>query len=235
MTMTHSKAWKLRPSTEEIFVSKYVHHTFPILKMNPKICKVLDVACGNGMGVTLPLLRRGYEVASFDHTDSGVKAVKQNTKAEGLKVKVKKADMYRRFLYNDNSFDATFCFQAIYHGRLEQIMAALSEISRVTKKAGWFFATFLSYDEVGFDKSKRKHYIKVKPKDREVLRSYLRQDKAEPHLFYFLSKDWEYNVPHYFMAKDELKVILSMYFEEVRIKAVSDNKYSLFWLVSCRV
>ena len=121
MKKTHAAIWSKRPSETKEFVSNYVNLAFPILKKRKDINKVLDVACGNGMGVTIPLMQLGLDVSSFDHLKSGIKALKINATKIGFRANAKVANMYKRFPYKDKEFDSTFCFQAIYHGRLEQI------------------------------------------------------------------------------------------------------------------
>jgi len=231
--VTHASEWKTNSSKKGVFVSDFVHNTYSILQKYKNIKKVLDVACGNGLGVSLPLLRKGYKVFAFDHLKSAINALEKNAKKEGFSVETKKASMYKEFPYKDNSFDSTFCFQALYHGRLETIMYALSEIKRVTKKGGYFFGTFLTYDMI--KKKKNKFYIDVKLPNGKLIKNYHKQDKSEPHLFYYLSKDFEYMVPHYYFSKEELKIILEQYFENVKIKLVKKNDYATFWFASGQV
>jgi SAM-dependent methyltransferase len=225
--ITHARYWKKNASKKGVFVSNFSHHTFPILQKNKKIKKVLDVACGNGLGVSIPLLRKGYNVHAFDHTIAAINATKKNAEAEGYKIYTKKASMYKTFPYKNKSFDSTFCFQAIYHERLENIMFTLSEIKRVTKKKGYFFGTFLNYDMI--KKSKNRFYINVKLQDGKMIKNYHKQDQSEPHLFYYLSKNFEYMQPHYYFTREELKIILGQFFENVKIKIVKINDCSVFW------
>ena len=234
--LTHARAWKKNPSKKGYFVSEFVHHTFPILDKNKKIKKVLDVACGNGVGVTLPLLRRGLDVCCFDHTLSAINAVKKNAKKESFKVHTKKADMFKKFPYKSKSFDATFFFQAIYHGKLDQIIFSLSEVKRVTKKNGYFFGTFMRYDMIHFDKKKKKYYINVQLPNKKI-RNWHKQDKRDPNLFYYLSKDFEYMQPHYYFKKEELKSVLSRYFSDIKIKKVhwSADNFAEFWFISAKI
>lgn len=232
--ITHQLIWKNNPKENKTMVSNFAHLTFPSLKkIRPK--KILDAACGNGIGVSLPLLRLGYDVYAFDHHKSAISAYKMNILDEGFKPKLKKADMYRRFPYKNGEFDAVYCFQAIYHGRLEQIRFTLEEIHRVLRKGGYFFATFARNEDIIYD-PKRKMYYFLVDKGNTVIKSWVKQDKKQPHLYYFLSKDWEYMVPHYYIAKDELRGLLGKYFRDIELKIVTmkHDKYGKFWLVSCR-
>ncbi|HOI18466.1 MAG TPA: class I SAM-dependent methyltransferase [Candidatus Woesearchaeota archaeon] len=231
--VTHARHWKKNASKKGVFVSNFSHHAFPILEKNNNIKKVLDVACGNGLGVSLPLLRKGFIVHAFDHTSAAINATKKNANKEGYKIFTKRSSMYNPFPYNNNAFDSTFCFQAIYHGRLENIMFTLSEIKRVTKKGGYFFGTFLTYNMIKNDKSR--FYIEVRLPEGKIIKNYHKQDRSEPHLFYYLSKDFEYMQPHYYFTKEELKIILGQFFENVKVKLVKRDDYSIFWFAYGRL
>lgn len=229
--------WKKKPKERTIFVSNYISNVLPFLKKQKDIKKVLDVACGNGLGVSLPLLRAGYNVYAFDKYSSGVNATRKNANNEGFKINVKKANMYKKFPYRDNSFDASFCFQAIYHGRIEKIIFALSEMKRVTKKGGFVFVTFLPYEDLFYDKKAKKYFIYFRsPKTKRIGKSYMRQDKHHPHLFYFLG-GWEPNVPHYFASKEEVKIFMDTFFKDIKITKVKKNPKDKWfsWLAWGRV
>lgn len=106
--ITHDKAWKSNPTGKGIMVSEFIHLAYPVIDKY-RIKKVLDAACGNGLGVTIPLLRKGIEVECFDHLQSAIDSVKQNAKDEGFKIKAKKANLYKRWPYSDSRFDSTTC------------------------------------------------------------------------------------------------------------------------------
>lgn len=247
MKRTHDTMWKNNPSQKSVFVSNLVEHSFPALDKDMSVKKVLDVACGNGLGVSLPLLRRGLKVHSFDHLNSALKSVRENAEAEGFLVRTKRASMYKTFPYEAGEFDATFCFAAIYHGRLEQIMYALSEIKRVTRRGGYFFGNFLAITEIKYDAKKKMHYeiirpvkncgekpVTGKPAAGKPFKAYRIIDKSEPHLFYFASKDFEYMVPHYYFSEEELNVILKQYFSQVKITCLKKGLTGQYF-VHCRV
>ena len=226
-----SNIWKESPNEKEIMVSNFSKYFMPFIrKYNLKKC--LDVGCGNGFGATIPLAKIGCKVDSFDFTLSGVNASKKNLINEGLKAKIKKSDMFKKFPYKNNYFDAVFSFQTIFHGKLEQIMFTLSEIKKVLNKNGFFFCSFLRYEDLFFDKDKNLHYIWIKTKNK-TFKSWLRQDNIQPHLFYFMSKYFEYNVPHYFFSKNEIKCILKQYFSKVKIKLRMKGTTKV-WFVICK-
>ncbi|MFW6014412.1 MAG: class I SAM-dependent methyltransferase [Candidatus Nanoarchaeia archaeon] len=229
--VTFQSLWKNRPKEKNVMVSDYLKQCLPYMKISSNK-RVLDVACGNGLGITVPLSKLGLNVSAFDFTKEGVDACRQNLKDEGLKANIKKADMYRQFPYNRAVFDYVFCFQAIFHGRCEQIMTALSEIKNVLNKNGRFFGTFLSRKELLFDKRRKLYYFWVYDKNKNF-KSWLKQDKIQPHLFYFLSKDWEYMVPHYFHSRGELRALLEQYFSEVKIRTIH-KRNSKGWFVICK-
>lgn len=226
-----SNVWKKSPKEKKIMVSNFVKHCYPYIKKN-NIKKILDVGCGNGLGSTLPLLKLGFEVHGFDFTKEGIEACKQNLKDEGLKQHIKKADMYKKFPYKNKTFDSVTCFQAIFHGKLKQIKFALNEIKRVLNNNGIFFCSFLRYEDINFDKKKKLHFVWITYKQKKF-KSWLKQDNIENHLFYNLSKKYEYNVPHYYMSKEELKYILNQYFSEIEIKIVKKDNTKL-WFVICK-
>ncbi len=234
--VTWAKVWKNNPKVGHSFISDYIKETIPSLKKHGKVKKILDVACGNGLGASLPLLRMGFDVYAFDLYKSSIEALKINAKKENFKIQTKKADMYKKFPYKDNTFDSTFCFKAIMHGRIEQIMFCLSEIKRVTKKGGYFFGSFMNYEDIKID-SKRRFYFDL-PSTATAKRAYPKQVKEQPHLFIFQDKAWEYLVPHYFHAKNELKALLEQFFVDIKIKKTYDNcdeKVISMWYAEGRV
>ena len=146
--------------------------------------------------------------------------------------------MYKKFPYEDEEFDSTFCFQALYHGKLEQIMSALSEIKRVTKKGGLVFLTILKLnDDLIFDEKEKKYFFKAYTKNKPMVKIYVKSDKEQPHLHYYLSKDFKYMQPHYFFTEDELKSVLSKFFTDVKLKVVfrENDPTNKFWFVSAKV
>ncbi|PIN87230.1 hypothetical protein COV19_00720 [Candidatus Woesearchaeota archaeon CG10_big_fil_rev_8_21_14_0_10_44_13] len=232
MRITHADVWRTRPSEKNSFVSNEVHLSFPFLRKK-RIKKVLDIACGNGLGVSLPLLREGYDVYSFDKWKASIKALEKNARKEGFNTRGRVSDMYKRFPYKPSFFDASFCFQAIYHGSLLQIESAFREIQRVTKKGGYFFGTFIPYY---IKRDKGRYFFNYTKNNGKIGRIYVKLDKDDPFLCYNLAKNCEYMVPHYYFTKDKLRSTLRKYFRDISIKTVprKDRCISI-WFVRCRI
>jgi len=218
-TLTHAGVWKTQPTEKRKYVSSYIQPAFKILNKNSDIHKILDVACGNGMGVTLPLLRAGYDVYCFDHTKAATDAVRRNMKSEGFKANIKRASMYKSFPYKDDAFDATFCFQAIYHGRPEQVMFVLKEIRRVTRKGGGYFISFLPFEVLHYDKKAKRYFSKSYEDGKVVGLKYRLQDKKQQHVFYPIEIKRHLH-PHYQMTRKEVQDTLNSIFKSVIVKRV---------------
>ncbi len=227
--VTFGLVWRDSPKEKKTMVSNYIHYSLSILKRS-KANKILDAACGNGIGVTVPLAKLGYEVYSFDKHQSAINACSKNLKEIGATPRLQRADFYKRFPYKDSSFDAVYCFQAIYHGKIEQIMSALSEMRRVLKEGGYFFCTFMRFEDLYYDKSKNSYYFFVESNKKKI-KVWTKKDEKQPHLTYYTDKSWEYGVPHYYASKEEIRCIMSQYFRDVKIKLVQGNtRYSKFWM-----
>lgn len=232
MRITHADVWKNRPSEINSFVSNQIHLSFPHLEKN-NAKKVLDVACGNGLGVSVPLMREGYEVHSLDKWKASINALAKNARNEGFVPHGTVSNMYRKFPYKSSSFDSSFCFQAIYHGSLDEVEFALSEIKRVTKKGGYFFGTFIPYL---IKSDKGKHFFNFTKNNGKIGRIYVQVDEIDPHLTYNLDKNCEYMVPHYYFTKTQLRLVLLKYFRTVSIKEVErEEKCSNILFVRCMV
>jgi len=234
-SMTHKRAWAENPKTRGTFVSQFSKQIIPLLK-KAKAKTVLDVACGNCIGITIPMLKAGFDISAFDHHQEAIKACRENAKDAGYKISLMRASMYGKFPYKSNSFDAVTCIQAIYHGRLKNIKTAIKEMQRVAKKGGLCVWTILRSDNVVFDKKEKYPYLKVQLQNKKVIKSFLRQDKKEKHLFYNRDKEYEYNVPHYYFPEKELRELLGKYFTDIKIRkvALKRDKYAKFWFVSAK-
>ena len=232
MRITHADVWKRKPYERNSFISDEIYLALPSLNKK-KIKKVIDIACGNGLGVSLPLLREGYEVYSFDKWKASIKALEKNAYKEGFKPRARISNMYKKIPYKSSLFDASFCFQAIYHGTLPQIESALKEIKRVTKRGGYFFGTFLPYY---IKKEKCRNYFNYTMKNGRIGRIYVKPDKKDMFLCYNLSKKCEYMVPHYHFTKENLNNILKKYFKDIFIKKITrPDKCIYVWFVRCKI
>ncbi len=113
----------------------------------PKKAKILDL--GGGAGVyTFPLSKMGYEMYLADLSDDLIheaKIVKENDNYEN----VKSCDIVNATdlsIYEDNQFDVVLLFGPLYHLQdEEERQLCIREISRVLKKEGLVFASFIPY------------------------------------------------------------------------------------------
>ncbi|MBN1377036.1 hypothetical protein JW949_01740 [Candidatus Woesearchaeota archaeon] len=87
------------------------------------------------------------------------------------------------------------------------------------------------------DKKKKQFYEKVQLPDEKVISCPRKKDKSQPHLYYYLTKDFEYMVPHYFFDRKELETVLSQFFRDIKINTVvkKSNKFGKFFFVEAKV
>jgi SAM-dependent methyltransferase len=228
---THANIWKKKPSNLSTFVSREIYLAFPFLKKKG-YKRMLDIACGNGLGVSLPLARAGYAVYSFDKWKAAIQALEKNFQKEKFEPNTLLADMYKKFPFKSSFFDASFCFQALYHGNLSQIEHALKEIRRVTKEGGYFFGTFIPYI---IRKEKNILFFDSATDQGGKERIHVQPDKLDPFLCYNLTKHCEYMVPHYYFTKKKLESVLKKHFKGIMIKKII-RKYNCVpvWFVCCQ-
>ena len=171
---------------------------------------VLDLGCGTGRHA-IPLYKEGYKAYAFDISENAVSQLKSELSKLGYDNKrVEIADMFEKFPYENDFFDAVISIATIYHGTINNVKFAISEVNRVLKSGGMFYFT----TSVNIDSSKAinsgSNYILVEKG------TFLPLDGREKHL-----------VHHYF-DRTELFDILEDNFRDITINFDGDNYFEVY-------
>ena len=102
--------------------------------------KILDLGCGSGRHLVY-LVKRGFDVYGFDISEYGIKMTKDWLKKEKVKAELKIGNIYKKFPYKDNFFDALISIQVLHHNRIGNIRKLIKEIERILKPGGFIFVT----------------------------------------------------------------------------------------------
>lgn len=102
--------------------------------------KILELGCGNGLfwENSRDRINNNWNITLSDFSDGMLKSAKQKLDKVGLNFKYEKIDI-QNIPYGDESFDVVMAKHMLYH--VPDIEKALSEIKRVLKKDGVFYAT----------------------------------------------------------------------------------------------
>lgn len=111
----------------------------PVLRQN-NVRRICDLGCGPGRNLVF-LAGQGFEVYGVDTSVTALEMARQKAGRLGLKVNLTKGDM-TSLLFPDLFFDAIICVYVIYHGTLDSIKRAISEIGRVLRPGGFVLVTF---------------------------------------------------------------------------------------------
>lgn len=124
---------------EEIDVFK-AHH----------VRKVCDAACGFG-AYSLAFASNGFQVYSFDISDTAVEITKTGLKRYGLESDTVKVASILDTGYADSFFDGVIVHAVIDHLTSEDANAALKELLRITKLNGLVLITFDIAEEEDYE------------------------------------------------------------------------------------
>jgi len=180
-----------------------------ISSLKKRRARVLDLACGAGRHVIF-VAEQGFEANGADISGTGLKLTKGRLRKRRLHAALMKCDM-RHLPYRNHCFDVVICTRAIYHQRQEAVKATLSEIHRILTKGGFALVDFLS----------RRTY------------SYGKGVTVEKDTF-LETEGHENGVLHYFVGKEELKLLLGR-FKSVKITLEEhevDGKLRSRWFVT---
>lgn len=113
----------------------------------PKNAKILDLGGAAG-AYTFPLADLGYEIYLADLSADLINEAKK-IKEKGKYKNVKSCDVVNAIdlrIYKDNQFDVVLMFGPLYHLLDEEEReSCINEVSRVLKKGGLIFTSFIPY------------------------------------------------------------------------------------------
>ncbi len=172
-----------------------------------KVKRILDLGCGAG-GHAIYLAKQGFIVYGFDKSERAINLARNNAQGQELNLDFRIHDMLSPFPYENNFFDAVLCIRAMYHARLAQIKDVTKEISRVTRKNGYIYATGATKGQYPFLRSKG-----------------LRFKQIEPDTYISLNSKWKGTMRHFFNEK-ELRELFGNY--EVKNVKFKKRLFSFF-------
>ena len=163
--------------------------------------RILDLGCGDGRHV-VHFAQQGYTVYGLDIAFWGVRRAQEWLVREKLEAELVCGNM-AELPWSDKAVDAVVSTQVIYHNRLVGIRKTLSEVHRILREEGFFFATMLKYPPMG---------RWVGEFEEIETRTYVRKEGFEKGL------------PHHFFTEGELRELLQG-FEVLSFETASSNKY----------
>ena len=116
----------------------------------PNGSRVLETGCGNGKNLSA-ILGKGFEVYAVDYSEEAVKRSVELTEKLGEKINCSVQNL-ASLNFEDNFFDAVFCFHVLGHLIEAERKKAASEVYRVLKKGGKVFFRDFSVNDARFGK-----------------------------------------------------------------------------------
>jgi ubiquinone/menaquinone biosynthesis C-methylase UbiE len=169
------------------------------IHQDKKDTKVLDVGFGLGRHIIL-FAKEGFETSGIEFSESGFNYCKLWLEREGLSAVIRLGKM-TSLPYENNTFHLVLAWHVLYHGKLRQIIKAIDEIHRVTRKNGLAYVTLTS--------TRDKHYREGK--------------EIEPNTFLNPNKGFDGDLPHHYSDEKEVRSL----FKRWKIKKLKEIGYSL--------
>lgn len=113
----------------------------------PERARILELGCGDGnfWARNIERIPEGWDVILTDFSQGMLKDAKKNLKSKDGRFKYKIVDA-EDITFPDESFDAVIANHMLYH--VADIEKAFSEIKRVLKKGGYFYASTVGKDHM---------------------------------------------------------------------------------------
>jgi SAM-dependent methyltransferase len=149
-----TRNWGRYPPEELV---RFIARTFPNAEER-RALRVLEVGCGPGPNLWY-LAREGFAISGIDGSATAIDLARKRLKAEGLQATLQKADLkvgnFAKLPWADSVFDVVIDIEAIYANQPSVIKSVLSEIKRVLKPGGWFFAKMFGPKTTGATSGKK--------------------------------------------------------------------------------
>ncbi|WP_055668371.1 class I SAM-dependent methyltransferase [Desnuesiella massiliensis] len=158
----------------------------------------LDLGCGLGRHSIL-FAENGFDTYSIDLSQYGIEVLDNKASELGLDIKTTVGDIHN-LPFDANMFDCLLAYHTISHTDTRGIKIIISEINRVLKTNGEFFATLCSKHGSAFT---NKPYPRID--ENTILRT------EEPEL----------NVPHFYTDLDGVRNLFKD-FELIKIRHIED-------------
>ncbi len=205
--------WKWKLADHEFWSNPAPEAYYLLARWGGKGSKLLDLGCGIGRHALL-FASTGFEVSAIDASEEAVGMLRQKARDHRLLIDVRKGEM-AKLPYENDSFDFVISFYVIYHGFRDDVVKALSEVSRVMKPGGEFFVTFNSADSESLGSAKGQ-----KIDERTIIKTGGVED----------------GIPHYYVDRTTLEDLLGE-FEIISLRSIRDyygNKSSYHFYVLAR-
>jgi SAM-dependent methyltransferase len=162
---------------------------------------VLDLGCGDGRHL-IHLTKEGFAATGMDYSLWGTQKSKEWLDKEGLSTELVCAEA-AYLPWQAEHFDAVMSIQVIHHQRMAALRLSFSEVWRVLRPGGYFYAVVPHFPPEDWKDS---HY-----------------EEMEEHTF-VPTDGFEKGIPHHFFTEEELASELSG-FEILEIKIDERGKF----------
>ncbi len=176
------------------------------LFVEKQVSNVLDLGCGTGRN-SLFLAKKGFEVYAFDQSRNAIKRVKELSKRENLKLKIRSWDMtHFPYPYPSSYFSAVLSTKVIHHATIGNIRSIASEISRITKKGGCLFLEVASIIELqnirneSFKIIGKRTIVFLDGNERGIVHHYFTKQELRDMFPKFKVLELETQEEHYFLT-----------------------------------